>query len=67
MQKQLQNLKVKHLTKRNTSSTGVNGNIENHNPNTTSLKQSQALLDKREANSVESTHGSSGAAKYLIN
>ena len=63
--KQLQNLKVKHMTKRNVSSTAVNGagvGIENHNPNLT-------VIDKNNgSNSTENTMaGSSGAAKYLIN
>ena len=59
----MQNLKVKHMTKRNVSSTAVNGaGIENHNPNLT-------VIDKNGAsNSIEnSMQGSSGAAKYLIN
>ena len=50
------------------SNNGANGNIENHNPNTTNMKQSTTgMMEKSSANSIESTQGSSGAAKYLIN
>lgn len=61
--KQLQNLKTKHMAKRNVSSTAVNGaGIENHNPNLTAIDKNSA------SNSIENTmQGSSGASKYLIN
>lgn len=62
--------KVKVSSNHSTSggSGGLNGNIENHNPNTTAATSN--MMDKSAnsgANSIESTQGSSGAAKYLIN
>ena len=61
-------MKVKHMAKVKVSSNGINGNIENHNPNSANLKQSHGMMEKiSPTNNVEGTHGSSGAAKYLIN